>query len=150
MFKCLGEGMRSRLRILFLGCLIFSGCTSLGSMKHFHAAGGQVMDYQVDYESAFGLARDACEILNFEIRHEDYDGRTIVAKTRISWATWGERIGFYFTELGPNLTEIRIVNEAAYKVDNLFKRDWESDAHYEIRNRMLELKRAGLLKKGEA
>lgn len=135
-----------RVQILGLStCLLFvSGCTSLNSMTQDRTNDGLSREYDVDYKTLYDLTKHACAVLDFKIEDESFEGKYIVAKNGISYFSWGERIGFYFAEVEPKITRIRILSKAKIQTHVLAPK-WSDDLHLTIRQRLDQLRAEGVI-----
>jgi len=139
------NGRRSRRTVIIASIVLaLAGCATLESMEKFQTEGGVVQNYDVPYQTAFELAENACKVLDFNIESKDYDKKVLVAENEVSGGSWGERIGFYFTVLRPEETQVRVVSRRKIKT-TLLAAQWANEVHLAMQRRLEYLRKKKVL-----
>ncbi len=137
--------MKNLFPFFVFGIAVFSaGCTTTKGMTRNASNDGISREYNTDYQTAFDLAKYACRVLDFKIENESVSDKYIVAENGMSSFSWGERIGFYFTAVEPQVTRVRILSKAKIQT-NFLAPQWPEELHTAIRARLEQLQAEGII-----
>ena len=115
-------------------CLILSGCSSLADTRMAEGA-GQKQTFNRDFDVVWRASIDVLNTMNLPLAEENKSQGYILAKTGVSFGSYGENIAVFIKKTGSNQVTVEVVSKRVLAT-TIFAPDWSKDVLQRISARL--------------
>ena len=115
-------------------CLILSGCSSLADTRMAEGT-GQKQTFNRDFDVVWRASIDVLNTMNLPLAEENKSQGYILAKTGVSFTSYGENIAVFIKKTGSNQVTVEVVSKRVLAT-TIFAPDWSKDVLQRISARL--------------
>lgn len=118
---------------LFL-CITLFGCSSLADTRMAEGT-GQKQTFNKDFDVVWRTSIDVLNTMNLPLAEENKSQGYILAKTGVSFGSYGENIAVFIKKSGANQVTVEVVSKRVLAT-TIFAPDWSQDILQRISARL--------------
>ena len=115
-------------------CLILSGCSSLADTRMSEGT-GQKQTFNRDFDVVWRASIDVLNEMKLPLAEENKSQGYILAKTGVSFTSYGENIAVFIKKSGANQVTVEVVSKRVLAT-TIFAPDWSKDVLQRISARL--------------